>query len=133
MERTGDQFELLKMQQWVRLQGLKVRVLFESRDAAGKGGVSKRITEPLSPPVCLVVVLDTPTERERSPWHFQRYVQLSCPHILLSVELAAPAVQPRPFAGYRAHCQAGTCCADRAKESSGSGIECPRHLRSTIA
>jgi hypothetical protein len=121
------------MQEWVRLQGLKVCVLFEGRDAAGKGGVSKRMSEPLSPRVCRVVALDTPTERERSQWHFQRYVQLACPHILLSVELAAPAVQPRPFAGYRAHRQAGTCCADRGKESSGSGIECPRHLRLTIA
>ena len=48
------------MQAWVRLQGLKVRDLFEGRDAAGKGGVSKRITEPLSPRVCRVVALDTP-------------------------------------------------------------------------
>jgi polyphosphate kinase len=68
------QFELLKMQEWVRLQGLKVCVLFEGRDAAGKGGVIKRITECLNPRVCRVVALGTPTERERSQWYFQRYV-----------------------------------------------------------
>ncbi|NTV10609.1 MAG: polyphosphate kinase 2 [Zoogloea sp.] len=69
------QFELLKMQEWVRVQGLKVCVVFEGRDAAGKGGVIKRITESLNPRVCRVVALGTPTERERSQWYFQRYVQ----------------------------------------------------------
>jgi len=68
------QFELLKMQEWVRMQGLRVCVLFEGRDAAGKGGVIKRITESLNPRVCRVVALGTPTERERSQWYFQRYV-----------------------------------------------------------
>jgi len=68
------QFELLKMQEWVRLRGLKVCVLFEGRDAAGKGGVIKRITECLNPRVCRVVALGAPTERERSQWYFQRYV-----------------------------------------------------------
>jgi polyphosphate kinase 2 len=69
------QFELLKMQEWVRLQRLRVCVLFEGRDAAGKGGVIKRITEPLNPRVCRVVALATPTERERSQWYFQRYIE----------------------------------------------------------
>lgn len=69
------QFELLKMQEWVRLQGLKVCVIFEGRDAAGKGGVIKRITESLNPRVCRVVALGTPTARERSQWYFQRYVR----------------------------------------------------------
>jgi len=69
------QFELLKMQEWVRLQGLRVCVLFEGRDAAGKGGVIKRITQSLNPRVCRVVALGTPTERERSQWYFQRYVE----------------------------------------------------------
>ena len=69
------QFELLKMQEWVRLQRLRVCVLFEGRDAAGKGGVIKRITESLNPRVCRVVALATPTERERSQWYFQRYVE----------------------------------------------------------
>src|SRR5271166_3883011 len=65
------QFELLKMQEWVRLRGLKVCVLFEGRDAAGKGGVIKRITECLNPRVCRVVALGTPTERERSQWYLR--------------------------------------------------------------
>jgi len=69
------QFELLKLQEWVRLQGLRMCVLFEGRDAAGKGGVIKRITQSLNPRVCRVVALGTPTERERSQWYFQRYVQ----------------------------------------------------------
>jgi polyphosphate kinase len=69
------QIELLKMQEWVRLQGLRVCVLFEGRDAAGKGGVIKRITQSLNPRVCRVVALGTPTDRERSQWYFQRYVQ----------------------------------------------------------
>ena len=69
------QFELLKMQEWVRLEELKVCVLFEGRDAAGKGGAIKRITESLNPRICRVVALGTPTERERTQWYFQRYVQ----------------------------------------------------------
>ena len=69
------QFELLKMQEWVRLQGLKVCVLFEGRDAAGKGGVIRRISECLNPRVCRIVALATPTERERTQWYFQRYAE----------------------------------------------------------
>lgn len=69
------QFELIKLQDWVQKEGLKVVVIFEGRDAAGKGGVIKRITESLNPRVCRVVALGTPTERERSQWYFQRYVQ----------------------------------------------------------
>ncbi len=68
------QFELIKLQEWVRLHGLKVAVIFEGRDAAGKGGVIKRITESLNPRICRVVALGTPTERERGQWYFQRYV-----------------------------------------------------------
>ena len=68
------QFELIKLQEWVRLQGLRVVVVFEGRDAAGKGGVIKRITESLNPRICRVVALGTPTERERGQWYFQRYV-----------------------------------------------------------
>ncbi len=66
--------ELVKLQEWIRHQGLRVVVLFEGRDAAGKGGAIKRITECLNPRVCRVVALGTPTERERSQWYFQRYV-----------------------------------------------------------
>jgi polyphosphate kinase 2 len=74
-ELASLQLELLKMQEWIRLQGLKLCVLFEGRDAAGKGGVIQRITEPLNPRVCRVVALGTPTEREQTQWYFQRYVQ----------------------------------------------------------
>lgn len=65
--------ELIKLQEWIRVKGLKVVVLFEGRDAAGKGGTIKRITEPLNPRRCRVVALGTPTEREKTQWYFQRY------------------------------------------------------------
>jgi len=68
------QIELVKLQEWVRAQGLKVVVIFEGRDAAGKGGAIKRITESLNPRACRVVALPAPTERERTQWYFQRYV-----------------------------------------------------------
>jgi polyphosphate kinase 2 len=68
------QIELVKLQETVRERGLKVVVLFEGRDAAGKGGVIKRIIEPLNPRICRVVALGTPTEREKTQWYFQRYV-----------------------------------------------------------
>ena len=68
------QIELVTLHEWVRDAGLKVLVVFEGRDAAGKGGVIKRITESLSPRVCRVVALPAPTERERTEWYFQRYV-----------------------------------------------------------
>ncbi len=68
------QMELVKLQRWIRSEGLKVVVIFEGRDAAGKGGVIKRITERLNPRVCRVEALGTPTERERTQWWFQRYV-----------------------------------------------------------
>jgi len=66
--------ELVKLQDWVKARGLRVVVVFEGRDAAGKGGVIKRITEPLNPRVCKVAALGTPTEREKTQWYFQRYV-----------------------------------------------------------
>ena len=68
------QIELVKLQEWIKHAGLKVVVIFEGRDAAGKGGTIKRITECLSPRVCRVVALPAPTERERTQWYFQRYV-----------------------------------------------------------
>jgi polyphosphate kinase len=67
------QVELVKLQEWVRSRGLKVVCLFEGRDAAGKGGVIKRISECLNPRVCRVVALPTPTEKEKTQWYFQRY------------------------------------------------------------
>jgi polyphosphate kinase len=68
------QLELVKLQEWVRTNKLRVVVIFEGRDAAGKGGVIKRITESLNPRICRVVALGTPTEREKTQWYFQRYV-----------------------------------------------------------
>ena len=68
------QIELVKLQQWIRDQGLRLVVIFEGRDAAGKGGAIKRITECLNPRYCRVVALGTPTERETTQWYFQRYV-----------------------------------------------------------
>ena len=68
------QVELVKLQEWVKHECLKVVVIFEGRDAAGKGGVIKRITESLNPRICRVVALGTPTEKEKSAWYFQRYV-----------------------------------------------------------
>ena len=68
------QLELSKLQEWVRLRGLKVVVIFEGRDAAGKGGAIKTITLALNPRIARVVALPAPTERERSQWYFQRYV-----------------------------------------------------------
>ena len=67
------QEELVKLQEWVKAKGLKVVVVFEGRDAAGKGGVIKRITQRLNPRICRVAALGTPTEREKTQWYFQRY------------------------------------------------------------
>ncbi len=68
------QVELVKMQYWVKHTGTRIVVLFEGRDAAGKGGTIKRITEPLNPRGCRVVALGTPSDREKTEWYFQRYV-----------------------------------------------------------
>lgn len=73
-ELVNLQIELVKLQGWVRTKGLKVVVLFEGRDAAGKGGVIKRITEKLNPRVARIVALGVPTEREKTQWYFQRYI-----------------------------------------------------------
>ena len=68
------QLELVKMQYWVKHTGTRIVVLFEGRDAAGKGGTIKRITEPLNPRGCRVVALGTPNESEKTQWYFQRYI-----------------------------------------------------------
>jgi polyphosphate kinase 2 len=73
-ELSRLQIELVKLQEWIRHEGLKVVVVFEGRDAAGKGGAIKRITEGMSPRVARVVALPAPTEREKTQWYFQRYV-----------------------------------------------------------
>jgi polyphosphate kinase 2 len=77
------QVELVKLQEWVRQKGLKVVAIFEGRDAAGKGGTIKRITETLNPRICRIVALGTPTEREKTQWYFQRYV----PHLPAAGEM----------------------------------------------
>ena len=77
------QVELVKLQEWVRQKGLKVVAIFEGRDAAGKGGTIKRITESLNPRICRIVALCTPTEREKTQWYFQRYV----PHLPAAGEM----------------------------------------------
>lgn len=77
------QVELVKLQRWIHTKGLKVVVLFEGRDAAGKGGVIKRITQSLNPRICKVVALGTPTEKEKTEWYFQRYV----PHLPAAGEM----------------------------------------------
>jgi len=77
------QIELVKLQEWIKYKSLRVVVLFEGRDAAGKGGSIKRITESLNPRVCRVVALGVPTEKEKSQWYFQRYV----PHLPAAGEM----------------------------------------------
>jgi polyphosphate kinase 2 len=72
-ELESLQLELVKLHEWVKANNLKVVVLFEGRDAAGKGGVIKRITQRLNPRICRVVALGVPTEREKTQWYFQRY------------------------------------------------------------
>ncbi|MGR3238004.1 polyphosphate kinase 2 [Vibrio vulnificus] len=73
-ELENLQIELVKLQEWVKHKKLKVVVIFEGRDAAGKGGVIKRITEKLNPRVCRIAALPAPTEKEKTQWYFQRYV-----------------------------------------------------------
>ena len=77
------QEELVKLQYWIKEQGLKVCVIFEGRDAAGKGGVIKRITQRLNPRIVRVVALGTPSDREKEQWYFQRYI----PHLPTAGEM----------------------------------------------
>jgi polyphosphate kinase 2 len=73
-ELLGLQGELVKLQEWVRVEGARMIVVFEGRDAAGKGGTIKRVTQYLNPRVARIVALPAPTEREQSQWYFQRYI-----------------------------------------------------------
>ena len=82
-ELSRLQVELVKLQEWVKQEKLKVVIIFEGRDAAGKGGVIKRITESLNPRSARVVALGVPTEREKTQWYFQRYV----PHLPAAGEM----------------------------------------------
>ena len=77
------QIELVKLQEWIKHKGLKVVVIFEGRDAAGKGGIIKRISQTMNPRICRVVALGTPTEKEKTQWYFQRYV----PHLPAAGEM----------------------------------------------
>ncbi len=77
------QIELVKLQEWIKYRKLKVVVIFEGRDAAGKGGTIKRITERLNPRICRVVALGVPSDREKTQWYFQRYV----PHLPAAGEM----------------------------------------------
>lgn len=77
------QIELVRLQDWIKEKGLKVIVIFEGRDAAGKGGVIARITQPLNPRICRVVALGVPTEKEKTQWYFQRYA----PHLPAAGEM----------------------------------------------
>ena len=77
------QVELVNLQRWVQHAGLKVVVIFEGRDAAGKGGAIKRISECLNPRVCKIVALGKPSDREKTQWYFQRYV----PHLPAAGEI----------------------------------------------
>ena len=83
VELARLQRELVLMQEYIKARGLKVVVVFEGRDAAGKGGVIRRIVERLNPRVCRVVALGTPTEREKTQWYFQRY----SPHLPAAGEM----------------------------------------------
>ena len=74
-QKAGLQVELLKVQRWVRTSGMKIVVLFEGRDAAGKGGTIKRFMEHLNPRGARVVALDKPSDVERGQWYFQRYIK----------------------------------------------------------
>ena len=77
------QLELVRLQEWIKYKGLKVVIVFEGRDAAGKGGAIKRITQRLNPRISKVVALPVPTEREKTQWYFQRYV----PHLPAAGEM----------------------------------------------
>ncbi len=82
-ELSRLQVELVKLQEWIKYKGLKVVVIFEGRDAAGKGGTISRIVQTLNPRICRVAALGTPTEREKTQWYFQRYV----PHLPAAGEM----------------------------------------------
>jgi polyphosphate kinase 2 len=74
-ELSKVQAELVKMQYWVKATGYRIVILFEGRDAAGKGGAIKRLTEPMNPRGCRVVALGTPSDQQKTQWYFQRYVE----------------------------------------------------------
>jgi polyphosphate kinase 2 len=117
------QVELVKLQRWIRLKRLKVVVIFEGRDAAGKGGVIKRITQSLNPRICRVVALGVPTEREKTQWYFQRYIA----HLPAASEMVLFDRSWYNRAGVE--CVMGFCTADEYSEFLRS---CPEFERMLI-
>ena len=94
------QRELVRLQDWVQHKKLKVVVIFEGRDSAGKGGVIKRITQRLNPRVCRVAALPAPNERERTQWYFQRYVPICPPAAKSCCSTAAGTIAPASSASW---------------------------------
>ncbi len=117
------QVELVKLQRWIKLKRLKVVVVFEGRDAAGKGGVIKRITQSLNPRICRVVALGVPTEREKTQWYFQRYIA----HLPAASEMVLFDRSWYNRAGVE--CVMGFCTADEYSEFLRS---CPEFERMLI-
>ena len=122
-EMAKLQVELAKLQEWIKHKQLKVVILFEGRDAAGKGGAIKRITEPLNPRICKVVALGTPTEREKTQWYFQRYV----PHLPAAGEMVCFDRSWYNRAGVER--VMGFCTEEQYKEFMGT---CPEFERMLI-
>src|SRR6476646_6647136 len=116
------QRELVKLQDWVRQEGLKLCVLFEGRDAAGKGGTIKRIVERTNPRVVRVVALDKPTERERTQWYFQRYAE----HLPAGGEIVLFDRSWYNRAGVER--VMGFCTPDQAQDFLNAAPEFERHL-----
>jgi polyphosphate kinase 2 len=116
------QVELVKLQEWVKQEGLRVAMIFEGRDAAGKGGTIKRLTQSLSPRVARVVALPAPTEREKTQWYFQRYV----PHLPAAGEITIFDRSWYNRAGVER--VMGFCTEDEYNEFFTSAVELERML-----
>lgn len=116
------QVELVKVQEWVKQEGLRVAMIFEGRDAAGKGGTIKRLTQSLSPRVARVVALPAPTEREKTQWYFQRYV----PHLPAAGEITIFDRSWYNRAGVER--VMGFCTEDEYNEFFTSAVELERML-----
>jgi polyphosphate kinase 2 (PPK2 family) len=110
------QGELVKLQDWVATTKHRVVILFEGRDAAGKGGVIKRITQRLNPRVCRVVALPAPNDRERTQWYFQRYVRTSPPRARWCCSTAA---------GTTGRASNGSWASARMRITKSSSARCP--------
>ena len=116
------QIELLKLQSWIKDSGQKVVLVFEGRDAAGKGGTIKRFTEHLNPRGARVVALEKPTEREERQWYFQRYVQ----HLPTAGEIVLFDRSWYNRAGVER--VMGFCTPDQAQDFLNAAPEFERHL-----